>query len=74
MAVIAGRAQPGAVVIVLDGDTEIARTTADARGEWVALPAKPLATGTRELSLVARHPGAAGERNACKCPMDAAAC
>ncbi len=62
MAVIAGRAQPGAVVIVLDGDTEIARTTADARGEWVALPAKPLATGTRELSLVARHPGAAGER------------
>jgi LysM repeat protein len=53
-AVIAGRAQPGAVVVVLDGDTEIARVTADARGEWVALPARPLASGTRELSLLAR--------------------
>ncbi len=53
-AVIAGRAQPGAIVVVLDGDTEIARATADARGEWVALPARPLAAGTRELSLLAR--------------------
>jgi LysM repeat protein len=53
-AVIAGRAQPGAVVVVLDGDIEIARVTADARGEWVALPARPLASGTRELSLLAR--------------------
>jgi nucleoid-associated protein YgaU len=64
MAVIAGRAQPGAVVIVLDGETEIARATADSRGEWVALPAKPLAPGTRELSLVARTTGdTAGRRS-----------
>jgi nucleoid-associated protein YgaU len=57
MAVVAGRAQPGALVIVFDGETEIARATADSRGEWVALPVKPLAPGTRELSLVARMVG-----------------
>lgn len=56
VAVIAGRAEPGATVIVLDGDTEIARTVADQRGEWVVIPAKPLTGGTRELSLLVRGP------------------
>ncbi len=64
MAVIAGRAEPGATVIVLDGETEIARVVADQRGEWVAIPAKPLAGGNRELSLLVRGPGdAAGRRS-----------
>lgn len=62
MAVIAGRAQPGATVLVLDGGEEIARVTADARGEWVALPAKPLRPGTRELSLVARMSDGSAEQ------------
>jgi nucleoid-associated protein YgaU len=57
-AVVAGRARPGAeVVLVLDGAQEIGRARADARGEWVILPAEPLAPGARELSLRARHAG-----------------
>lgn len=56
VAVIAGRAEPGATVIVFDGDTEIARTVADQRGEWVVIPAKPLGGGARELSLLVRGP------------------
>lgn len=61
MAVIAGRAEPGTLVIVMDGDQEIGRATADARGEWVLVPTSPLASGTRELSLVGKLPGDAGE-------------
>ena len=61
MAVIAGRAEPGTLVIVMDGDREIGRATADARGEWVLVPTSPLASGTRELSLVGKLPGDAGE-------------
>ncbi len=56
-AVIAGRAEPGATVTVLDGTREIGRVTADARGEWVLLPTTALTAGTRELSLLARGPG-----------------
>ena len=53
-AVIAGRAAPGAeVVLLLDGGREIGRTRADRRGEWVILPA-PIAPGAWELSLRAR--------------------
>jgi hypothetical protein len=55
-AVIAGRAEPGATVSVLDGDTVIGDAVADARGEWVVLPIQRLGQGTRELSLIARSP------------------
>ncbi|MBM3478941.1 MAG: LysM peptidoglycan-binding domain-containing protein [Alphaproteobacteria bacterium] len=61
IAVIAGRAEPGTLVVVMDGDREIGRATADARGEWVLVPTSPLASGTRELSLVGKLPGDAGE-------------
>ena len=37
-AVIAGRAEPGAKVIVRDGDKAIGEVTADRRGEWVLIP------------------------------------
>ena len=57
--VMAGRAQPGAVVTILDGDKEIGRVTADGRGEWVFLPAAPVSPGTRQFSLKA--PGAGGK-------------
>lgn len=56
-AVIAGRAQPESEVIVLDADKVIGKVTADPRGEWVLLPAEPLAAGNRELSLQAQRPG-----------------
>jgi len=49
--VMAGRARPGAIVVILDGDKEIGRVTADARGEWVFLPTTPVAPGTRQFSL-----------------------
>ena len=54
--VIAGRAAPGAEVVILDNDVELGRVTADARGEWVFLPKDPLPPGNRELSLLARNP------------------
>ncbi|MGE4527323.1 MAG: LysM peptidoglycan-binding domain-containing protein [Rhodospirillaceae bacterium] len=49
--VIAGRAAPGATVVIYDGDTELGRAKADERGEWVFLPEKPLPPGTRRLNL-----------------------
>lgn len=49
--VMAGRARAGAVVIVLDGDKEIGRVTADNRGEWVFLPSAPVRPGTHQFSL-----------------------
>lgn len=50
-AVMAGRAAPESEVIITDGGQELGRVRADARGEWVFLPDKPLAPGTRELAL-----------------------
>ncbi|WP_338663407.1 LysM peptidoglycan-binding domain-containing protein [Pararoseomonas sp. SCSIO 73927] len=55
--VVAGRAAPGAEVILLEGGREIGRSRADPRGEWVILPAEPLGAGARELSLRARLSG-----------------
>lgn len=55
-AVIAGRAQPGAEVVVKDGATELGRVIADARGEWALVPAAPLAPGSREITLSQRLP------------------
>ncbi|WP_040567373.1 LysM peptidoglycan-binding domain-containing protein [Magnetospirillum molischianum] len=54
--VIAGRAQPGAQVIILDGGTELGRVIADPRGEWVFVPAKAMPPGGRELRLRAVNP------------------
>ena len=51
-AVIAGRAEPGAVVTVLDGGRVIGVVIADERGEWVLVPKEPLSPGSRELTLV----------------------
>ncbi|MBI4182566.1 MAG: LysM peptidoglycan-binding domain-containing protein [Proteobacteria bacterium] len=53
-AVIAGRAEPGAEVTVLEGSNVLGSPRANRRGEWVLVPEKPLAPGSRELSLRAR--------------------
>jgi nucleoid-associated protein YgaU len=54
--VIAGRALPGAEITVLANGAEVARATADERGEWVVLLEKPLAPGDAELTLLAKNP------------------
>ena len=59
--VMAGRAQPNAVVVILDGDKEIGRGVADARGEWVFLPPTPVPPGTRQFSL--KTPGTGGAKD-----------
>jgi nucleoid-associated protein YgaU len=60
--VIAGRADPGASVTVLDGDKPVATVTADAKGEWVVVPEKPLAPGSHELSLTEKSPADGTDR------------
>ncbi len=57
-AIVAGRAEPGADVVVRDGDVEVARVRAGADGAFVALPSAPFSPGGRELTLTAR--GASG--------------
>ena len=49
--VVAGRAEPGARVAVLDHGAEIGSTRADAGGQFVVVPDRPLAAGARELTL-----------------------
>jgi len=56
--VIAGRAEPGAKVVVRDGGKAIGEVTADRRGEWVLVPEQPLASGNRLLSAEASGPSA----------------
>jgi hypothetical protein len=57
-AVVAGRAAPGAeVLLIVDGGRELGRARADGRGEWVILPIDPLPAGAWELSLRSRMAG-----------------
>jgi hypothetical protein len=59
-AVIAGRAAPGAKVVLLNGGKEIAHGQADSRGEWVLLAQDPpLAAGQHELRVVQHIEGRA---------------
>ena len=53
-AVVAGRAAPQAEVTIADNGHEIGHARADAQGQWVFVPAAPLAPGGRELTLAAR--------------------
>ena len=53
-AVIAGRAEPGATVTVLDQGLPLGTVTADPNGEWVLIPKKQLDAGARELSIKAQ--------------------
>jgi len=55
-AVIAGRSEPGSVVVLLDGEEEIGRVTADETGAWVIIVARPLSPGDHQLGLRAEMP------------------
>ncbi len=54
-AVLAGRAEPGATVVVVNNDAPFGRVQANGRGEWLLVSATSLAPGGRELSLSARN-------------------
>lgn len=59
-AVVAGRAAPGAKVVLLDGGKEIASGVADARGEWVIIVQEPsLTPGQHELRVIQHIDGRA---------------
>jgi hypothetical protein len=50
-AVVAGHAEPGADVTILDAGKDIGHATADNSGNWVMVPTAPLAPGARALTL-----------------------
>jgi hypothetical protein len=52
-AVMAGQAEPGSRVVVLDSQRPLGEVLADARGEWVFLPSAPLEPGEHVLELTA---------------------
>ncbi len=74
-AVIAGRANPGAKIVLLDGGKEIARAEADQRGEWVVIAQDPpLSAGQHELRVVQHIEGTrAGDVGAGGCGRRAGA-
>jgi len=55
-AVIAGRAEPGSQVTVLEDGMPLGTVEADRRGEWVLVPDSNLESGDRQLSLVQDMP------------------
>ncbi|MGE5441812.1 MAG: LysM peptidoglycan-binding domain-containing protein [Bacteroidota bacterium] len=52
--VIAGRAEPGATVLLRDGGQLLGQVAADNRGEWVFVPEAPLPSGAHRLELEMR--------------------
>lgn len=50
-AVMAGRAQPGSTVEILDGEAVFGNVQTDTRGEWVFVPEHLLEPGERRLGL-----------------------
>ncbi|MBT6096450.1 MAG: LysM peptidoglycan-binding domain-containing protein [Rhodospirillaceae bacterium] len=56
-AVIAGRAHPNSTVVIIADGQFVGQIKADNRGEWVLVPEKPLAPGSRQLSLEQRIEG-----------------
>ncbi len=59
-AVLAGRATPGDMVAIYNGDKLIGTVKANGRGEWALVPEKLLKSGDTELRIVAHN--AKGEK------------
>lgn len=62
-AVIAGRAQPGSEVTILDGKNVLGSVEADNRGEWVFLPDAALGPGEHNFSLESTDKGSAKQES-----------
>ena len=57
--VIAGRAAPGSMVVILGNGQPLGRVEADDHGEWVFVPEAPLPPGAHRLTLSMQRPGEA---------------
>ena len=55
-AVLAGRAEPHAELILLDNGAPLGTVSADAAGEWAFVPDAPLSAGDHNFSLVLNTP------------------
>jgi len=66
--ILSGKAEAGAQVIIYDGETEIARVTADAKGNWGLELSTPLTDGPHSLTAVAVD--AAGNASAPTAPLE----
>jgi hypothetical protein len=55
-AVIAGRAAPGATVVIMGNGKPLGSVSADERGEWVFVPEAPLPPGAHRLTLSMQRP------------------
>lgn len=53
-AVMAGRATPGAKIVVKSGDQVLGEVIAGKRGDWVMIPDQPLKPGAQVLTLTAQ--------------------
>jgi nucleoid-associated protein YgaU len=71
--VIAGRADPGAVVTIKDGNTVLGTVTADANGAFAFLPADPLPPGPHQLTLSETLPNGQQEQGETSATVDVAA-
>jgi hypothetical protein len=60
-AVLAGRAAPGDMLTIYNGDKPIGTVRTSDRGEWALVPKKPLKPGATELRIVAEN--AKGEKS-----------
>jgi len=56
MLVAAGKAQPGAALLLQNGALTLGETKADEHGEWVMMLEHPLPPGDYSLSLLSAHP------------------
>lgn len=57
--VVAGRAEPGSLVKILDEKGSLGQAVADRRGEWVFTPEESVPPGNRKLALEMLLPGSA---------------
>ncbi len=55
-AVFAGRAEPGAKVVVMNAGKALGEAEANGQGAWTLVPSEPLPVGAVELSLLAHGP------------------
>ncbi|MEZ5669523.1 MAG: LysM peptidoglycan-binding domain-containing protein [Alphaproteobacteria bacterium] len=54
--ILAGKAEPLATVVIMDGDTVLGEEIADLRGDWIFMPIDPLSAGNHQIGAMERQP------------------